>query len=381
VLVRAAAVEEAGGRLRDIVRATPVVAADAIGRAAGRTVLLKPEQLQRTGSFKIRGAYNRIAQLDPGIPVVAASAGNHAQGVALAARLTGRTATIFMPATAPLPKVDATLAYGATIELVDGLVDEAIAAARASAASTGAVFVPPFDDPMIIAGQGTIGLELLREAPKAETVVVPIGGGGLISGIGIALKEHRPDIRLVGVQPAVGPTRTMADGIAVKSPSALTQEHIDALVDEIVTVTEEEISRAVVLLLERAKAVVEPAGAVSVAALPHVRGNGPVVAVLSGGNVDPLLLTKLIDHGLSAAGRFLVLRLVVDDRPGALADLTAAIAAMGLNVLSVEHHRAGLDLAVDEVEVVVTLETRDPAHGEQVCADLRGAGYRVELLR
>jgi threonine dehydratase len=234
---------------------------------------------------------------------------------------------------------------------------------------------------MIIAGQGTIGLELLREAPDAETVVVPIGGGGLISGIGVALKEHRPGIRLVGVQPAAGPARTMADGIAVKSPSALTQEHIDALVDEIVTVTEEEISRAVVLLLERAKAVVEPAGAVSVAALPHVGGDGPVVTVLSGGNVDPLLLTKLIDHGLSAAGRFLVLRLVVGDRPGALAELTAAIAAMGLNVLSVEHHRAGLDLAVDEVEVLLTLETRDPAHREKVCADLRGAGYRVELLR
>ncbi|MEA3055038.1 MAG: threonine dehydratase [Actinomycetota bacterium] len=381
MLVSAAAVDEAAARLRGIVRATPVLAADAIGRAAGRTVLLKPEQLQRTGSFKIRGAYNRIAQLDAGVAVVAASAGNHAQGVALAALLTGRTATIFMPATAPLPKVDATSAYGATIELVDGLVDEAIVAARQHASSTGAVFVPPFDDPMIIAGQGTIGLELLREAPDATTVIVPVGGGGLISGIGVALKARRPEIRLVGVQPAAGPARTMADGNAVKSPSALTREHMDALVDEMVTVTEEEISRAVVLLLERAKAVVEPAGAVSVAALPHIGGDGPVVAVLSGGNVDPLLLTKLIDHGLSAAGRFLVLRLVVGDRPGALADLTAAVAAMGLNVLSVEHHRAGLDLAVDEVEVVLTLETRDPAHREQVCADLRGAGYRVELLR
>jgi threonine dehydratase len=381
VLVRAPAVEEAAARLRGVVRATPVVDADAIGRSLGRSVLLKPEHLQRTGSFKIRGAYNRIAQLDEGVAVVAASAGNHAQGVALAASLTGRAATIFMPATAPLPKVDATRAYGATIELVDGLVDDAIAAARERASSSAAVFVPPFDDPMIIAGQGTIGLELLREAPDAATVVVPIGGGGLISGIGVALKAHRRDIRLVGVQPAAGPTRTMADGIAVKSPSALTREHMDALVDDVVTVTEEEISRAVVLLLEPAKAVVEPAGAVSVAALPHVGGAGQVVALLSGGNVDPLLLTKLIDHGLSAAGRFLVLRLVVGDRPGALADLTAAVAAMGLNVLSVEHHRAGLDLAVDEVEVVLTLETRDPAHRQQVCADLRAAGYRVELLR
>ena len=381
MLVSAASVDEAADRLRGVVRPTPVVTADAIGRLLGRRVLLKPEQLQRTGSFKIRGAFNRIAQLEAGVPVVAGSAGNHAQGVALAASLTGRTATIFMPAAAPLPKVDATRAYGATIELVPGLVDEAIAAARERAAATGAVFVPPFDDPMIIAGQGTIGLELLREAPSAGTVVVPIGGGGLISGIGVALKAHRPDVHLVGVLPAAGPTRTMADGIAVKSPSALTQEHMDALVDEIVLVTEEEISRAVVLLLERAKAVVEPAGAVSVAALAHLAGDGDVVAVLSGGNVDPLLLTKLIDHGLSAGGRFLVLRLVVGDRPGALADLTAAVAAMGLNVLSVEHHRAGIDLAVDEVEVVLTLETRDPAHREQVCADLRRAGYRVELLR
>lgn len=396
MLITAADVAAAAARLQGVIRRTPVTRADAIGRVVGRTLLLKPEQLQRAGSFKIRGAYNRISGLPRGAAVVAASAGNHAQGVALAASLTGATSTIFMPASAPLPKVQATRDYGAEIRLVDGVVDDAIAAARAYAAETGAVLVHPFDDPMIIAGQGTIGLELLDEAPDAEVVLVPIGGGGLISGIATAVHGR---MRVIGVEAAGAakvqrsldggaPVRldtvtTMADGIAVKSPSALTLEHIEALVDDVITVTEEEISQAVVLLLERAKAVVEPAGAVGVAALlaGKVAGTGPVVSVLSGGNVDPLLLTKLIEHGLSAAGRYLVLRVVVADRPGALAALTAAIATMGLNVLSVDHHRAGLDLAVDEVEVLLTLETRDPAHRDEVVSDLRAQGYRVDLAR
>ena len=386
----------AAERLHGVIRRTPVTRADAIGRVVGRTLLLKPEQLQRAGSFKIRGAYNRISRLPRGTAVVAASAGNHAQGVALAASLTGATSTIFMPASAPLPKVQATRDYGAEIRLVDGVVDDAIAAARAHAAETGAVLVHPFDDPLIIAGQGTVGLELLDEAPDAEVVLVPIGGGGLISGVATAVHGR---MRIVGVEAAGAakvarslergePVRldtvtTMADGIAVKSPSALTLAHIDALVDDVITVTEEEISQAVVLLLERAKAVVEPAGAVGVAALlaGKVAGTGPVVSVLSGGNVDPLLLTKLIEHGLSAAGRYLVLRVVVADRPGALAALTAAVATMGLNVLSVDHHRAGLDLAVDEVEVLLTLETRDPAHRDEVVSALRTEGYRVDLVR
>ena len=372
-------VAEAAQRLQGVIRPTPVTRADAIGKVVGRELLLKPEQLQRAGSFKIRGAYNLISRLPAGSSVVAASAGNHAQGVALAAHLTGLASTIFMPSTAPLPKVQATSDYGAQIRSVDGLVEECIVAARAYAAETGAVFVHPFDDPLIIAGQGTIGLELLVEAPEAEVVLVPIGGGGLISGIATALGRRA---RVVGIKVA-NPKATMADGIAVKSPSALTTAHIDALVDDVVTVTEEEISHAVVLLLERAKAVVEPAGAVGLAALlaGKVAGSGPAVAVLSGGNVDPLLLTKLIEHGLSAAGRYLVLRVVVRDRPGALAELTAAVATMGLNVLSVDHHRAGLDLAVDEVEVLLTLETRDPEHRDEVVSSLRSAGYRVDLVR
>jgi threonine dehydratase len=379
-LVAIDAVHEAAIRLEGVIRKTPVTRADAIGKVVGRPLLLKPELFQRAGSFKVRGAYNLISQLPAGVSVVAASAGNHAQGVALAATLTSRRATIFMPAAAPLPKVRATEDYGAEVRFVEGLVDECIGAARSFASETGAMFVHPFDDPQIIAGQGTIGLELLEEAPEAEVVLVPVGGGGLISGIAVAMQ--RSGARIVGIR-ASNVTATLADGIAVKSPSALTQAHIDALVDDVITVTEEEISQAVVMLLERAKMVVEPAGAVGVAALlgGRVAGDGPAVAVLSGGNVDPLLLTKLVEHGLSAAGRYLVLRVVLADRPGALAALTGELATRNLNVLSVEHHRAGLDLAVDEVEVLVTLETRDPEHRDEVVSSLRAAGYRVDLLR
>ena len=379
-LVSPADIADAAERLRGVIRPTPAVPADAVGKLVGRALWLKPEQLQRAGSFKIRGAYNMISRLPSGSSVVAASAGNHAQGVALAAALTGCSATIFMPATAPLPKVEATRSYGAEIRFVDGGVDECITAAQ-ELVSGGAVWVPPFDDPLILAGQGTIGLELLTEIPGLATVVVPVGGGGLVSGIAAAVRPA--DVHVIGVD-VVDATRTMADGIAVKRLSALTRTHVDALVDDVVTVTEEQISAAVVLLLERAKAVVEPAGAVAVAAVlaglvpDHA---GPVCCVLSGGNVDPLLLTKLIDHGLSAAGRYLVLQVLLSDRPGALAGLLTHIGSAGLNVLSVEHHRAGLDLDVDEVEVLLTLETRDPEHREEVVADLRAAGYAVELVR
>lgn len=393
-------VQDARARLAGVLRPTPIGATATLSALAGREVLLKPEHLQRTGSFKIRGAYNRISRLDRGSAVVAASAGNHAQGVALAASLAGVSSTIYMPATVPLPKLEATRAYGAAVELVPGGVDDAIEAALASSKETGAVWVPPFDDPLIVAGQGTVGLELAEEAPDAEVVVVPVGGGGLIGGMGVALGALRPGVRLVGVE-ATGAAAmrasldagsvctltsvaTMADGIALKAPCELTLGLCRAYVDEIVTVTEEEISRAVLLLLERAKAVVEPAGAAGLAALlaGKVPGTGQAAVVVSGGNVDPLLLVKLIEHGMSAAGRYLVLRVVVGDRPGSLASLTAAVAERGLNVLSVEHHRSGLSgLGVDEVEVLLTLETRDPAHRDEIVADLRGDGYRVDLVR
>jgi threonine dehydratase len=392
-------IQDARTRVTPVIRATPVDRSDSLSRLAGRPVLLKPEHLQRTGSFKIRGAYNFISQLKGDVAVVAASAGNHAQGVALAARLTGHSSTIFMPVNAPLPKVEATRAYGGEVRLEGGVVDDCLSLARDHADTAGAVFVPPFDDPLIMAGQGTIGLELAEEVPEAEVVVVPVGGGGLIAGIATALAHTRRTVRVVGVEAegaasmkasldakrvvAVSSVHTMADGIAVKSTSELALAHAQAYVDEVVTVTEEEISRAVLLLLERAKAVVEPAGAVALAALlaGKVHGTGPVAVVLSGGNVDPLLLIKLIDFGLSSAGRYLLLRIILPDQPGSLAGLTQAVAKLGLNVLAVEHHRAGLRLGVDEVEVLLTLETRDPEHRHEVAAALTSAGFQVELVR
>jgi threonine dehydratase len=392
-------IEEARRRISAVVRPTPVERSDALSRLAGRGMLLKPEHRQRTGSFKIRGAYNRISTLDPGVDVVAASAGNHAQGVALAATLTGRRSTIFMPVNAPLPKVDATRDYGADVQLVGDVVDECLASAKAYAAGEGVVYVHPFDDPLVIAGQGTIGMEIADEASDVEAVVVPIGGGGLISGVATALAHTRRSVKVIGVEAAGSASMraaldarhtvtlprvsTMADGIAVKAVSELTLAHVQAYVDEVVTVTEEQISSALLLLLERAKAVVEPAGAVALAAVLAglVPGRGNVVSVLSGGNVDPLLLIKLIDHGLSAASRYLLLRIVLSDHPGALAELTTAVAGMGLNVLEVEHHRAGVNLGIDQVEVLLTVETRDPAHRHEVVQALTAAGFTVELVR
>ena len=368
-------IEAARERVAGVVRPTPLDRSDTFTRMAGRPVLLKPEHLQRTGSFKVRGAYNLIAGLPPGVDVVAASAGNHAQGVALAATLTGRRSVIFMPTQATLPKVQATRAYGAEVRLVGDGVDEALAAAKAHAEECGATYVHPFDDERVIAGQGTIGSEL----EEGDVVVVPFGGGGLLSGIATALAHTRPSVRVVGVE-AEDRLATMADGIAVKAPSELTRAHIDAFVDDVVSGSEEEISGALLLLLERSKAVVEPAGAAGLAAVLAGKvggGTGAVVAVLSGGNVDPLLLTKLIHHGLSAAGRYLALRIVLTDHPGALAELTGVVAALGLNVLDVEHHRAGTSVGVDEVEVLLTVETRDPGHRDEIVQELRRQGCRV----
>jgi len=399
-LVTRVEIEEARRRLAPVLRPTPLHGVDSISHLAGRTVLLKPEHRQRTGSYKIRGAYNHISRLRPDVvEVVAASAGNHAQGVALAATLCGLRSTIFMPTTAPLPKVDATRSYGAEVRLEGEVVDDALEAAKAYTEGGGptTAFVPPFDDPLVIAGQGTIGLELAEETPGESVVAVPVGGGGLVSGVATALAHSRPEVRVIGVQAAgaaamkaaldagrvvtLPAVATMADGIAVKAVSDLTLAHVQAYVDEVVTVSEEEISQALLLCLERAKAVVEPAGAVGLAAVlaGKIQGAGPVAVVVSGGNVDPLLLIRLIHHGLSAAGRYLLLRIVLPDHPGALAGLLAVVATMGLNVLDVAHHRAGVVVGVDEVEVLLTLETRDPEHRTQVVEELAAKGYRVEL--
>jgi threonine dehydratase len=330
--------------------------------------------------------------------VVAASAGNHAQGVALAATLTGRHATVFMPATASLPKVRATRDYGAEVILAGDTVDDAIALAKERAEVTGAFFASPFDHPLVIAGQGTVGLEIAEDVPDATTVLVPVGGGGLIAGVAAALHHRAPTVRVIGVQaqgaacllPAMSTgtatplerVSTIADGIAIKAPSPLTLAHAQAYVDEVVTVGDDEIGRALVLLLERAKAVVEPAGAVGLAALlaGKVGGTGPVVAILSGGNVDPLLLVKLIDHGLSASGRFLRISCRVPDHPGALAELTKILAGHDANILDVEHHREGTHVSVDEVEVDLTLETHDEEHGERILAALELRGVTVEPI-
>jgi threonine dehydratase len=390
-------VVEARRRIRDTIRATPARRAESLARALDRPLYIKPEHLQRTGSFKIRGALNLLAQLPAGQAVVAGSAGNHAQGVALAARLTGRRATIFMPHSASLPKVAATRDYGAEVRLEGETVDDAIAAARAHAQATGARFVPPFDDPAVVAGQGTIGLELAEEVTEATTVLVPVGGGGLLAGIASALAggPHR----VVGVAAegadsmarslAAGRlvtlerTDTIADGIALKAPSPLTFEVARRHVADVVVVSDEAIARAVLLLLERAKAVVEPAGAAGLAALLDrslVPGTGPVTVVLSGGNVDSLLLGHLIERGLTATGRYLRMRVVVPDRPGGLARVAAAVAEVGLNVLEVVHQRRGISLDVDEVAVDLTVETRGREHRDAALATLAAQGWDVQAL-
>ena len=369
-----------------------------LSQAVGGDVYLKCENLQRTGSFKIRGAYVRIARLSPEVRargVVAASAGNHAQGVALAASLLDCHATVFMPEGAPLPKVAATEAYGATIRMHGSSVDDALAAAVTYAEQVGATFIHPFDHPDIIAGQGTLGLEILEQCPEAKTIVVSVGGGGLISGVAAAVKARRPDVTLVGVQAAgassFGPSvkaghpialtqmSTIADGIAVKRPGEQTLQHVLALVDRVETVTDEEIARALLLGLERAKLVIEPAGAAALAAVMSRPEDfeAPVVVVLSGGNIDPLLLSKLITHGLDAAGRFLSLRVRVTDRPGTLASFLEVLAQAGANVLEVNHMRTGTSTGLDQVDISVELETRGPTHCASVIAALKESGYTL----
>ena len=397
-LVTPADVEAAAERLSGVLRPSPVETSRALSEIAGGPVLLKCENLQRTGSFKLRGAYNRIARLDEeerAGGVVCASAGNHAQGVALAARLQGVPATVFMPDNAPIPKVEATRAYGAEVRQVEGGVAECLQAAQAFANDEGRVFVHPFDHADIIAGQGTVGLELLEETPDAATVLVPVGGGGLVSGIAVAMKAARPEVRIVGIQAAGAasfpaalaggePTTldrvdTIADGIAVSRPGDLTLAHVSEHVDEVVTVDDETIARAVVFLLERAKLIVEPAGAVGVAALlaGQVLVKPPVVAVLSGGNIDPLVLQHLVTSGLTAEGRYVTLRTRVPDRPGELAKLLTLISEQRANVITVEHHRFGRRLRLGQVEVVLELEARGNDHIAELRRALQAADYPV----
>ncbi|MDV9193344.1 threonine ammonia-lyase [Streptomyces sp. SR27] len=384
--------------LSGVARVTAMEGSRHLSSLVGAPVQLKCENLQRTGSFKLRGAYVRIAGLRPeerAAGVVAASAGNHAQGVALASKLLGVHATVFMPVGAPLPKVAATREYGAEVRMHGHVVDETLAAAEQYARETGAVFIHPFDHPDVIVGQGTVGLEILEQCPEVRTILVGVGGGGLAAGIGLAVKSVRPDVRVVGVQAegaaayppslaaghpvVVESPVTMADGIKVGRPGDVPFALVREYVDEVRTVTEDQLSSALLLCLERAKLVVEPAGASPVAAIlgDPKAFRGPVVAVLSGGNVDPLLLQRILRHGMSAAGRYLSLRLRVTDRPGALAMLLTVLTVVDANVLDVSHVRTDPRLGLTEAEVELHLETKGPEHCREVEEALRDAGYKI----
>ena len=396
--VSLADIEAVAELVADVAITTPMEESRWLQELVDGPVLLKCENLQRTGSFKIRGAYVRLSRLsadERARGVVAASAGNHAQGVALAAKILGIKATVFMPEGAPIPKTNATRGYGAEVRFHGEYLTQALVAAQAFADETGAVFIHPFDHVDIVSGQGTTGLEILQQAPEVATVLVPTGGGGLIAGVAIAVKELRPDVRVIGVQAeeaaaypeslrqgvpvALEQMTTMADGIAVARPGDVPFAAIQKYVDDVVTVSEDAMSRALVMLLERAKMVVEPSGAAAVAALmdqPKVFGT-PVVAVLSGGNVDPLLLGKLIRHGLASGGRYMNLQVHIPDRPGGLARLLAELADAGANVLEVAHDRTTNTLNIGEVEVRLQLETRGTPHAEAVLSRLREHGYQV----
>jgi threonine dehydratase len=394
-------IRSAAALLDGVIRKTPVNHSRALSDLTGGPVWLKCENLQRTGSFKIRGAYTRLSRLPEeqrAHGVVAASAGNHAQGVALAARLLGIEATVFMPERAAIPKVNATRGYGAAVELVGETIEQSLAAAREFAERTGAVLIHPFDHTDIIAGQGTVGLEILEQVPDVRTVLIATGGGGLLGGVAAAIKAERPDVRVVGVQAAGAaawpasldqgePTpldsmRTIADGIAVGMPGVVTYRQVTALVDEFVTVGEDALSRALLHCLERAKLLVEPAGAAPIAALlgEPERWATPSVAVLSGGNVDPLVLLHVIQHGMASAARYLSLRVRVGDLPGALAELLEQVARLGANVIDVEHSRISGTVPMGDVDVALSLETRGPEHCRDLVDALRAAGHRVTAV-
>jgi threonine dehydratase len=399
-----AAIERAARLIGDEVRETPVLAAGELSRRVGAPVVVKAECLQLTGSFKVRGAFHKMTRLDRSklaSGVVAASAGNHAQAVALAAERHGAHADIFMPADAPLAKVAATRSYGGEVRLLDGSYDEAAQAAREFAERDGRTIVPPFDDAEIVAGQGTVGLEIARQAPGTKLIVVPLGGGGLASGVAIAMKSRVPDARVIGVQAeACSPyiqsvaahrpigTRaksTICDGIAIKRPGSLTLPLVERYLDGIVTVSDDEVAQAMVLLLERSKLVVEGAGAVGVAAMlagkVEPAAEGETCVILSGGNVDASRLSECIRLGETAAVRRIVIWTVVPDRPGALAALLRVVAEHGANVVDVTHIREGVELHVRETAIQLVLQTDGREHANRVLEAVRAEGFSARPER
>jgi len=393
-------IARAADLLHDVVAPTPLEYSRWLSELVGGDVFLKCENLQRTGSFKLRGAYVRMARLsksERSRGVVAASAGNHAQGVALAAQLLGIKATVFMPHGAPIPKEKATRAYGAEIRFAGTSIDDCLREALKFEAETGAVLIHPFDHPDIVAGQATAGLEIVEQCPQVRTVVVPTGGGGLVAGIATAMQRDGLPIGVVGVQAAgaaaypaslaagvpvqLAGMSTMADGIAVGLPGKVPFEAVQQYVGDIRTVTESSLSKALLLVLERAKLVVEPAGAAAVAAVldDPKAFKPPVVVVLSGGNIDPLLLMRVIRNGMAAAGRYLSLRVRIPDNPGGLATLLTQLAQLDANIIEVVHERISESLSLDEVEVALQLELRGEDHRERVLAGLTGNGYTYML--
>jgi threonine dehydratase len=378
-------VREARRRLDGVARVTPVFRSATFSTIAGREVWLKAENLQRTGSFKVRGAVNRISSLEVSeraAGVVAASAGNHGQAVAWAAREFGVPATIIVPQSAPMAKVEATRSYGAHVELTGENFEEAVGAGRAHADATGATYVHAFEDPLVVAGQGTIGLELVEQLQELETVVVPVGGGGLAAGVAVAVQSIRSGVRVIGVK-TPPEAFALADGIAVKQPGSLAKPMLDERLEAMVEVGSADIAKAIVLVLERTKLVVEGAGAAGVAAVlaGKVDGAGPVAVILSGGNIDATTLISVMRHGLTLAGRFLVVRTRVPDRPGELQKLLDLVAKEQVNVLDVEHRREGASIDVVETEIWLTLATRDEEHCEAVLAAMHGWGYDAERVR
>ena len=397
-LPKYADIEQAAVRLQGVIRDLPLAGARWLEDLVGGPVMLVTENLQRAGSFKIRGAYNQIDQLSESERVrgvVAASAGNHAQGVAVAGQLLGVKVTVFMPDGATIPKIEATKGYGADVYFAGSTIDTALEAAREFSERTGAVLIHPFDHADVVAGQGTLGLEILEKLPDVKTVVVCTGGGGLLAGVALAIKSVRPEVRVIGVQAEKGAAypaslkagapialttmNTMADGIAVSRPGAVPFAIISNLVDDIVTVSESEIARAVLMLLERAKLLVEPAGAAATAAVLARPQDfePPVAVVISGGNVDSLLLMRIIRFGMAAAGRFLTVRVRVLDKPGSLAQLLEAVRKSNSNVVEIEHNRFDPGLSVDEVDIVVQVETRGPEHRDELLRQLAEAGYEI----